>query len=299
MIPFYAFKSWSGENITNNTDCLPLSNAFFIDKVFQLKWEIEEIRYLNVKTLCSYIFKCKTKWGNCILKITEPKYELFDVEINAIDKFNGNNCCKIFDYDRKSHIQLLECLYPGTSICTEKFDDRLKIAIDIAPEIEIDKNYNFSNYFNIIPDYLSRSEKYSKKYPSISLLYKTALNLLHEINADKLYLIHGDYHYENILKSGNVYKFIDPKGILGLKYMDYTQLLINELKIKGNRSDLEYLHFLMNYISNLSNTTYSDIAKWFFIENVWRFSGSILYMKKTEKYILEKLQLLNQYMNIL
>ena len=299
MVPFYTFQSWAKNNIIDKTNHLELIDSFFIDNKLSKKWELEEITYLNVKTLCSYIFRCKSKYGNCILKITDPEYELYDVEVNAILNFKGNNCCKIYDYDQGSYLQLLEELSPGTSICNELLEDRLKIAINIAPGTKIIKENCFSNYFNIIPDYLSRSEKFIVKYPSIKELNILAINLLHEIQSNDLCLIHGDYHYENIIKSNDTYKFIDPKGILGLKYMDYAQLLNNELKIKGNKSDLAYLHFLIDFVSNLSNTTYSAIAKWFFIENVWRFNGSLLYMNKTEKYIFEKIELLKKYIKVI
>ena len=140
-------------------------------------------------------------------------------EPQALRFFNGNHCVRLLEYDPELKCLLLEYVRPGISLKSffPKDDKRaLEIAAQLIKKIHVKNAPIKATGFKTVNQWLELLYAFkSKKIPFDALrkaqeLSKKLLNVKQE-----LYVLHGDLHHENILKSGDTWIAIDPKGIIG------------------------------------------------------------------------------------
>lgn len=87
-----------------------------------------------------------------------------------------------------------------------------------------------------------------KEYVHISDMVNNAIKMYQEINSMNLpkYVLHDDLHHNNILKSKNDWKVIDPHGVVGEKIFETSQFIRSEL----SNSNLDIIDLILTKISN-------------------------------------------------
>jgi streptomycin 6-kinase len=159
-----------------------------------------------------------------------------EYEIQALKAYNGSVMCRVIDSIPEKGILLLEHLLPGETLRTVE-DDRAGTQIAAMLILNMGK-------LKVVP---------SGAFPTISS-WANGLKLLREtynggsaplpdhilVKAENLfpllcdsqketYLLHGDFHHDNILSDNGNWKLIDPKGVIGEMAYEVIPFLMNNL----------------------------------------------------------------------
>ncbi len=169
-----------------------------------------------------------------VLKLSVPNKE-FNNEVKALRYFAGDGMVRIMDMEVEKGIMILECLTPGYTLATLEDDSKAtKIAADIMeslwipetsasglPQIE-EREQSLLNF---------QRENPAGKGPITQELLQKAINAFRMLLEDKneRYILHGDLHHYNILKTEAFWLAIDPKGLVGEREYDTIQFLLNKL----------------------------------------------------------------------
>lgn len=175
--------------------------------------------------------------GSVVLKIGVPRDELLS-EMTALRLFNAEGACRLLECDEESGIFLLERLHPGTMLSElEDDDERTHIAVDVMQKLwrnmELAQEQapafqtfiQLSDWFDGLKRIRPQFEGGTGPFPKEILERVEAY--LPELFAGEHYLIHGDFHHYNILKSAHGWLAIDPKGVIGPVGYEIGPLMLN------------------------------------------------------------------------
>jgi streptomycin 6-kinase len=197
------------------------------------KWKFKVLQPFEL----SYNFVAPAKkedGGQVVLKLSVPNKE-FHSEVEALRYFAGDGMVRINDAEVEKGILILERLTPGDTLATLEDDiEATEIAAAIMgslwipetpgsnlPEIE-ERERSLLNFHRKHP---------TGKDPITQELLQKAIQTFHGLLEEKKqrYILHGDLHHYNILKSGSSWLAIDPKGLVGEREYDTIQFLLNKL----------------------------------------------------------------------
>lgn len=161
-----------------------------------------------------------------IFKAGVPCQELFD-EIKALKTFKGN-IVTILE-ESSDGVFLLEKLSPGEDLTTVSEDKAIETAASVMQSLWMKSEENFKTAKKINNVLTFKKEEILET----KLIEKRDLEkaiFIEEQMSHDYYLIHGDLHHYNILKSDDSWKAIDPKGYLAPKEYEIAPFLKNNLK---------------------------------------------------------------------
>ncbi|MDV2686046.1 aminoglycoside phosphotransferase family protein [Alkalihalophilus lindianensis] len=208
-----------------------------IIKACEEKWAltIREAYELSI----NYVATATTKEGTeVVVKICIPGGG-FDSEVEALKLFAGRGIVNVIDIDEDMQVILLEELNPGYTLATSSDDEKaclaaagvMKDLITTAPtETKIlTTKAREENLRNIIDKHAEGVGPLSKQILDQAAKIFTYMNQTTKTH----YLLHGDFHPYNILKSEDGWKAIDPKGLIGEVEYDLIQYMLNVLPEEG------------------------------------------------------------------
>lgn len=179
-----------------------------------------------------------------VLKVVLSRKE-FLAELETIKLMKGKVMVKLLEYDVDSGIMILERLSPGITLAEIDSDEEAAwIAAQImkslwvaAPEgTDIQTVTDRENSLKRI----TQNNPNGLKQISKEMLQE-ALQIFEQLNSQisNPYLLHGDLHHYNILKNGDSWVAIDPKGLIGDREYDVIQYLLNKLPEKNVKETIE------------------------------------------------------------
>jgi streptomycin 6-kinase len=198
--------------------------------------------------------------GNVVLKIGVPRGELAS-EMAALKLFKGEGVCQLLECDEERGIILLERLNPGTMLSELKDDDeRTHIAVDVMSKLWRDvptphaqaavlgggdaalsnmKFIKLSDWFDGLRKIRPHFDGGTGPFPK-EILERVEASLPELFADDDVGLMHGDFHHYNILKSGQGWLAIDPKGVIGPVGYEIGPLMLNPWIKPMDRSRLQF-----------------------------------------------------------
>ncbi len=264
-----------GENGRKWLDDLPRTIA-----ELEQKWSITvQNPFWNLSY--NYVAPCVCADGSkAVLKIALPldNPEILN-EARYLHIARGDATAELYETDENRRAILLERLLPGENlkaVCRENEIKAVEIAIPILKALlkEPQENHSFGtldewfgNFFESAsnPDFPREHQNKTRKiYEQLS-------------RSSKKYLIHGDFHHENILSaSRKAFLVIDPKGIIGCAGYDIAVFLNNHLWWLAQDADLrEKLDLSVQKFSITFDITSADLRKWAYAQIVlsawWTF----------------------------
>lgn len=197
------------------------------------KWSLKNLRPFLSGSTNNYVAQAYSEIyeNDVVLKILLVNTH----EPEALLLFNGNGSVKLLEYDPGLKCLLLEYVKPGNSLKAifPKDDDR---ALEIAANL-IKKLYKKNLLteaqaigFKTVNQWLDILHNFKSKKISSDVLKKAqrlSKNLLDL--KQELYLLHGDLHHENIIKYGNSWIAIDPKGVIGPIEYEVGRFIMNPI----------------------------------------------------------------------
>lgn len=215
-------------------------------------------------------------------------------EAEALKSFSNHGGVKpIID---EPHLIIMEKALPGSSL-KNHYPDREEISTTILcdlitklHEAPIPGHHAFhqlSSLFKIIDDF--------EDLPTEILI--KAKNIRTEIfsKTERLVLLHGDLHHDNMIKQEDHFVAIDPKGFIGNPIYDVTAYILNPMPELLNNSSLK--HLIQNRIEVIAsklNVSSNEVLHWTFLKAVkcwiWSKQDNLddTYFK-TMTYLLESL----------
>ena len=185
----------------------------------------------------SYNYVARTILSNgqeAVLKLCVPGEE-FLFELEALQLFRGRGMVKLIDYNRERGVLLLERVLPGSTLAELEDDSK---AVVLAAEA-LDRLWTEVPLGTNLPSIKSREESMKKiERENKDGLGNISAKQIKEASAlftymiettRKEYLLHGDFHHFNLLKSSEEdWTVIDPKGLIGEREYDTIQYFLNK-----------------------------------------------------------------------
>ncbi len=218
--------------------------------------------------------------SRAVLKIGFPgeKLEFFN-EVKTLRLYDGDGAVRLLDVDGMCYAMLLEKLTPGESLgklCLQDDAQAVKIAAGILKKLvrKIPEDTEYHLLENWI-DGFRRAE--NTGFPAQKI--KKAQNFYNELAGKRKhgYLLHGDFHHENILSAEREpYLVIDPKGLVGSIGYDVGVFLNNHREWMAEKPDISAaLDLAVRQFSETLRIAEDEIRKWAFVQMVlsawWTF----------------------------
>jgi streptomycin 6-kinase len=272
--------------------------------LFLIRWSIKDLKLVESFS-SNLVFKGRSQiYGSVVMKFASNKKEFIN-EVNALKYFDESQMCKLIEFDLDQKVLLEENILPGTELIKEKFiENRLEVYCDLYMQLHskisneqliLLTNSSFNSYkgwVTRITDYISQEENWLE----IATHMKNAKELYMKLSKDynKKHLLHGDFHYYNILESENGYKLIDPKGVIGDPIFDIPRYMLNEFWDEKNELEIDKtMEKVFDIISHQLNISRKILSVLLYIEGAmaicWYIEdGASINKKDQYLFILEK-----------
>jgi len=224
-------------------------------QTYSKKWKLDILKMIDYYSV-NCIFICKSKFfGDAILKICKQPRSQVLTEVNTLSEYNNKNFCRVFNSDIENGIILEEYIKPGIQLKYERsLKNRMHISTSLFKGLHIEpKNLDiyptYMQWVDRITEYMSKQQDKREFYSYM----KKAKDICTEITSlyPQKFLLHGDFHYDNILLGENgEYKIIDPKGVIGPLVFDLPRYLLNEFGDDEKSSSEERYHIINKIIDH-------------------------------------------------
>ena len=236
-----------GENGRRWLDALPETIEKLAAK-FNLTDIQTEIKDLQLSF--NYVFFAKFRGMEAVVKVS-PRNKDIRREVEALKHFNGVGMAKLLAYNHTAII--IERVIPGTFL-SKKDTASVKIACEVMQKLHLSSTDFDKSHFMDIDEWLAPIDKtwhFREDILERSRQYKQELLPKYK----KRILLHGDLHHDNILKLGDSYVAIDPKGVIGHPINDAWNFVIDYEKDT-------------KFIAEFFGFDLEDLRKWYFIHLV-------------------------------
>lgn len=157
-----------------------------------------------------------------ILKTSEFSDE-FEHGLAALRLFNGRGIARLLECDEEQKVMLLERLQPGTmleSLVPEQDEQATSILASVMRQLwrPAPTGHTFPTVEQLGQELTQLRTHYNGGYgPFPPRLVDEAMDIFETFSAsaEASMLLHGDLQHHNVLRSGNTWKSIDPKGVVG------------------------------------------------------------------------------------
>jgi streptomycin 6-kinase len=167
--------------------------------------------------------------GDAVLKVAyEGDLESLH-EGEALELWNGDGAVRLLR--RSGRALLEERLVPGDDLSMLPDAEATAIAVDIASRLWCPSGSPFRPVAPEVPRWLDNAPRKG------SGLVPLARELLAALAPGADWLVHGDFHHHNILRSGDRFVAIDPKPYLADREYDVPSFLWNPISNRMNDSD--------------------------------------------------------------
>lgn len=201
-----------------------------------------------------------------IVKACSPTGE-FAREAEALRLFHGEGMARLLEVDSEHAVMLLERLMPGT-VLAQLVPEEDERAISILTSVmrQLWQPAPAQHPFPTVADWAKGLGCLRARYdggcgPFPKRLVEEAETLFAELlaTAGPPMLLHGDLHHENVLRVGNTWRAIDPKGLVGDPGYEIGVLFYNPMPQLSQVPDLRKL--LARRIDQLAEELEMDRAR--------------------------------------
>lgn len=308
----YSFSSEDKEIIIEK-----FGNDFFksvdgLKSPLTLRWDIGEVEIISSFS-SNLVFKCFSEThGNVVMKFGR-NYDEFTSEVNALNYFSRRGTCELIDVDYNNLVLLEEAVFPGNELVLEnQIEDRISVFCELYKQLHMgndkriksmdNQNQDFkyktySEWILRITSYIQQQEHWKEVSIHMEEAKELYLELSEEYSTESL--LHGDFHYYNILKSKDDYKIIDPKGVIGNPIFDIPRYMLNEFWDEKDSSKVdETIELVFSIISEKLNVSRAVLSKLLYIEGVMAICWCIESGANIKEKIsfLEMIEKLTKYM---
>ncbi len=241
-------------------------------------WELTDITPVANMTY-NYVAKAVTPSNqHVVLKIGVDKESII-AEQRTLIHFDGNASIKLLDYNEKYNALLLQQAIPGTtlkSLYPHQADFVMDCYVATVQKL-LNKVISAQHEFQHISNWLQAIDQCdSEKMPkfllnkSIQLKQELLASLTHQV------VLHGDLHHDNILKHGDQWLAIDPKGIIGEVEFEIAAFdFIHHTDLENKSAVKDLFASRVELIAKKANLNAQRIKDWVFVRIILAAAWSI------------------------
>ncbi len=159
--------------------------------------------------------------GDFVLKVGWEGDDESLHEADALELWNGDGAIRLLR--RSGRALLEERAEPGDDLSAVPEDEATAIAVEVAARLWRPAGLPFRPVVPEVWRWLDRAELEGGE------LVPLARQLLTELDPAPAWLVHGDFHHHNLLRSGDRFVAIDPKPYLADREYDVPSFLWNPL----------------------------------------------------------------------
>lgn len=216
------------------------------------RWELSDLTPVEEPSY-GWVASCDSPSGPAMLKLSLPNPEAI-TEVLALRRFPTAVAAAVIHDDRDAGAVLLERLLPGTRLrLTREFEQRVHVASQVfaglhpGPTAKV-RSPQTSALFPSYYDQADRAYRLAMELAPQRLPAAAGTDLSRMVAAGRralarlahgaetendslssMQLLHGDLHHDNILRAGEGWKLIDPKGVLGPLCLEPARFIGNQL----------------------------------------------------------------------
>jgi streptomycin 6-kinase len=142
-------------------------------------------------------------------------------EAEALRRWDGHGAAKLLEASGEAGALLLERLDAATSLTSAPMGAAIEVAAEVLGLLHVAEWSGLDDALELESHVLAPGETYRERIrelrPDVGRAFRSAPHVL----------LHGDFHYENVLRSGASWKAIDPKPSHGPAEWDLLPLLRN------------------------------------------------------------------------
>jgi streptomycin 6-kinase len=170
-----------------------------------------------------YVAPAERADGTSVILKTCSLTDEFVHSLAALRLFDGRGIARLLAYDEEHEVMLLERLQPGTmleSLVPEQDAQATSILAGVMRQLwrPVRGEHTFPTVAQLGQDLTRLRARYAGGYgPFPPRLVDEAIDLFATLSASapQTMLLHGDLQHHNILRSGDTWLAIDPKGVVG------------------------------------------------------------------------------------
>ncbi|MGI5186986.1 aminoglycoside phosphotransferase family protein [Promicromonospora sp. CA-289599] len=172
----------------------------------------------------------RTDGTGAMLKVSRRDAETRN-EAEALRRWDGQGAAKLIEASGAAGALLLERLDAGTSLTSAPMDTAIEVAAELLSLLHVSE-WSGSQWSGSEWSGLDDALELESYVPAPGETYRVRLRELRPdveqaFRSAPHVLLHGDFHYENVLRSGTSWKAIDPKPAHGPGEWDLLPLLRN------------------------------------------------------------------------
>jgi streptomycin 6-kinase len=142
-------------------------------------------------------------------------------EGEALELWKGDGAVRLLR--RSGRVLLEERAVPGDDLSSLHDDEATTIAVEIASRLWRPAGFPFRPVAPYVQHWLDHADREGSELVSL------ARSLLDALNPGADWLVHGDFHHHNMLRSGDRFVAIDPKPYLADREYDVPSFLWNPI----------------------------------------------------------------------
>lgn len=231
-------------------------------------WNLNHIVAVDNMTF-NYVAKATTSTNQpVVLKLSCDEKSIAN-EIQALKYFDGSGSIQLIAHNEKYHALLLQQAVPGTtlkSLYPSQAEYVMDSYIETMKKLH-NKRLPHKGRYRYIKDWLCAIDHLDENVCP-SHLTKKAIALKNELLSSMTaeIFLHGDLHHDNILKHGNQWLAIDPKGIVGepeFEIAAFDFMYIDELANKNNVKNI--FQERVDFLAQKARLNPQRIKDWVFV----------------------------------
>ena len=239
-----------------------------IVEVLAAHWQLRDVTPVDNMTF-NYVAKAiSITHQPVILKISCDVKSIAD-ERQALMYFDGGGSIKLIDCSDEYNALLLQQTVTGEtlkSLYPSRAEYVMEAYVGVMKKLH-DKHLPNKHEYRHIMDWLKALDKLTPEQVPTHILDR-AIELRDKlmVSMGPLVFLHGDLHHDNILRNGNEWLAIDPKGIVGepeFEIAAFDFMYVNEL---ANKSDAKNtFEARVNLLVQKTNLNPQRIKDWIFV----------------------------------
>ncbi len=215
------------------------------------KWGLQSFAVNHISTYGLILETHSAAHGDVILKMVPPYTGRYQREKAAYRQLSAGYMCPLLDTDDPCNALLLKRIAPGKyaafddNICLTAFFDRV-----VKTATQRDSDPIFPPYRRDLESALERSKEAPFLSDVLQQEMQQALALYDRVfSKEQTYLLHGDLHHYNLLRTAAGYCAIDPIGCLAPLEFEFTRFMRNDILQTPGFDPAERLRLLLSYFS--------------------------------------------------
>ena len=230
-------------------------------------WKLSHLIPVNNMTY-HYVAKAKRQNNQLVvLKIGFDQKVTLE-ERQALTFFDGNASVRLIDYHEQYNALLLQQAIPGDTL-KSFYPANVEFVMDCYADTvkRLHQKWVIPLGFRHIRDWLKAIDSFASDQLPEHLL-KNAIKLKNNLfsSMEKEILLHGDLHQDNLLKNGNTWLTIDPKGIIGELAFEVAAFdFIHASDLGDNLVIKKLFDYRVNRIAEKINLNSQPIKDWVFV----------------------------------